>query len=97
MQQFLQFRLCSRQLPIVFGRLAGGQHVARARRVCTRCGGAVADKMHIMFENLALHTVRQQYAPLFSTNTDTMRSCSVKQDHVQIFNFVLSWLGVYQI
>ena len=37
-QQLLQFRLCSHQLPSVRGRLAGGQHVARANRVCTHCG-----------------------------------------------------------
>ncbi len=36
--RFLQFRLGSHQLPIVLGRFAGGQHVARASRVCTHCG-----------------------------------------------------------
>ncbi len=35
MQRFLQFRLGSHQLPIVLRRFAGGQHVARADRVCT--------------------------------------------------------------
>jgi hypothetical protein len=69
--------------------------VARASRVCTNCcGGAVADEMHIIFESPAIHTVGQQYAPLFSTNTDTIRSCVAKEDHVQVFNCVLSWLGV---
>ena len=38
MQRFLQFRLGSRQLPIVLGRFAGGQHAARASRVCIQCG-----------------------------------------------------------
>ena len=37
MQRFLQFRLGSHQLPIVLGCFAGGQHVARANRVCTHC------------------------------------------------------------
>ena len=36
MQRFLQFRLGSNQLPIVLGRFDGGQHVARASRVCTQ-------------------------------------------------------------
>ena len=36
-QRFLQFRLGSHRLPIVVGRFAGGQHVARADKVCTHC------------------------------------------------------------
>ncbi len=86
------------QLPVVLGRFAGGQHVARANRVGTHCGGvAVADEMHMFFECPALHTLRQQYAPLFSTNTDTMRSFFAQQDHMQVFKFVLSCLDVLQI
>ena len=55
MQRVLQFRLGSHQLPIVLGRLAGGQHVARASRVCTQCGSvAVADDLHINVESPAL-------------------------------------------
>ena len=55
MQRFLQFRLGSHQLPIVLGRFAGGQHVARANRVCTHCGSvAVADELHMIFECPAL-------------------------------------------
>ncbi len=68
MQRFLQFRLGSHQLPIVLGRFAGGQHVARANRACTHCGSvAVADELHMIFECPALHgqAVRQRYAPLF--------------------------------
>ena len=54
-QRFLQFRLGSHQLPIVLGRFAGGQHVARANRVCTHCGSvAVADELHMIFECPAL-------------------------------------------
>ena len=74
--------------------------VARAGRVCTNCCGGpvtVADEMHINFRTPPLHTVRQQHAPLFLTNTDTIRSCFAKEDHVQAFNFVLSWLSVYQM
>ena len=75
MQRFLQFRLGSHQLPIVLGRFAGGQHVARANRVCTHCGGvAVADELHMNFECPAVQAVSQRYAPLFSTDTNTMRS-----------------------
>ncbi len=94
MQRFLQFRLGS-QLPNVLGRFAGGQHVARASRVCTHCGSvAVADEMHMIFECPALRTLRQQYAPLLSTDTNTMRSLFAQQDHMQIFKFVLSCLDV---
>ncbi len=98
MRRFLQFRLGFRQLPVVLGRFAGGQHVARANRVCTHCGGvAVADEMHIIFECPALHALRQQYAPLFPTNIDTMRSFFAQQDHMQVFKFVLSCLDVLLI
>ena len=75
MQRFLQFRLGSHQLPIVLGRFAVGQHVARASRVCTRCGSAaVADELHTIFAGPALQAVRQQYAPFFSADSNTMRS-----------------------
>jgi len=69
------------RLPIVLGRFAGGQHVARANRVCTHCGSvAVADELHMIFECPALQAVRKQYASLFSTDTDTMRSFFAQQD-----------------
>jgi len=94
MQRFLQFKLGSHQLPIVLGRFAGGQHVARASRVCTLGGSvAVADEIHMIFGCPALRTLRQQYAPLFST--DTMRSFFAQQDHMQVFKFVLSCLDVF--
>ena len=108
MQRFLQFRLGS-QLPVFVedhGRFAGGQHVARANRVCTHCGGvAVADETHMTFEYAALHALRQQYAPLFSkipqvrhsTSTDTVQSFFAQQDHTQVSRFVLSCLDVLQI
>ena len=49
MERFLQFRLGSHNLPIVAGRFSGDQHVARADRVCTHCGGiAVADELHMI-------------------------------------------------
>ena len=56
MQRFLQFRLGSHQLLIVFGRFAG---VVRASRVCTHCDSvAVADELHMIFECPALQAVR---------------------------------------
>ncbi len=88
------------QLPVVLGRFAGGQHVARGSRVCTHCGGvAVADEMHKIIQRPALHTLRQRCAPLFkvSTDTDTMRSFFAQQDHMQVFMFVLSCLDVFHI
>ncbi len=98
MQRFLQFKLGSHQLPIVLGRFAGGQHVARANRVCTHCGSvAVADELHMLLECPALQAVMQRYAPLFSTNTNTMRSFFAQQDHMQVFKFVLDCLDVFHI
>jgi len=99
MQPFLQFTL--HQLPIVLGRFAGGQHVARASKVCTHCGGVavdnVADEVHMNFQCPALQAVRKQYASLFSTDTDTMRSFFAQQDHMQVLKFVLYCLDVFQI
>ncbi|DBB02950.1 TPA: hypothetical protein ACH3X1_013546 [Trebouxia sp. C0004] len=93
MQRFLQFRLGSHQPPIVLGRFAGAQHVARANRVCAHCGSvAVADELHVVFECLALQAVRQRYAPLFSADTTTMRSFFAQQDHMQVFKRITALL-----
>ncbi len=52
---FLQFRLGSHNLPFMVSRFAGGQHVARANRVCTHCGGVTAAcDMHMISEYPAL-------------------------------------------
>ncbi len=75
-----RLRLGSHQLPIVLGRSAGGQHVARANRICTHCDSvASADEMHMISECPALCTLRQQYAYLFSMDTNTMRFCFAQQ------------------
>ncbi|DBA98222.1 TPA: hypothetical protein ACH3X1_001148 [Trebouxia sp. C0004] len=96
MQRFLQFRLGSHQLPIILGRFAGGQHVARATRVCTYCGSvAVADELHMIFECPALQAVRWKYAPLFSTDTNTMRSFFAQPDHMQSVLFGWLWVNVF--
>ena len=93
MQRFLQFRLASHSLPIVTGRLSGGQHVDRTDRVCSHCGGhAVADELHMVHECSALQPLRQQYAALVTADTDTMRSFFAKQDHMQVFSFLLDCL-----
>ena len=98
MQRFLQFRLGSHKLPIVVGRFAGGQHVERADRLCTHCGSvAVADELHMIHECPVLQPLRQQYAALFSTDTNTMRSFFAQQDHMQVFSFVLDCLDFLKI
>ena len=91
MQRFLQFRLGSHNLHIVAGRFSGGQHVARADRVCTHCGGiAVADESHMIHECPVLQPLRLQYAALFTP--DTMRSFFAQQDRMRDFKFVLDCL-----
>jgi len=57
---------------------------------------AVADELHMSFECPALRTLRQQHAPLFSTDTNTMRSFFAQQDHMKVFKFVPSCLDVLQ-
>ncbi len=55
MQQFLRFQLGSCQVPIVLGHFAGGQHAARAGRVCTHCDSVtVADEAHQIWDCLFL-------------------------------------------
>ncbi len=51
----------------------------------------------LIFECPALQAVRQRYAPLFSTDTNTMRSFFAQQDHMQVFKFVLDCLDVCHI
>ncbi|KAL3135391.1 hypothetical protein ABBQ32_007575 [Trebouxia sp. C0010 RCD-2024] len=41
--------------------------------------------------------LRQQYATLFSSETDTMRSFFAQKDHMQVFNFILDCLDVLKI
>lgn len=97
MQRFLQFRLSSHSLPIAAGHFAG-QHVPRADRVCCHCAGrCVAHEVHVIFKCHALQPLRQQYAPLFSSDTNTTRSVFGQKDHMQVFRFVLDCLGFLRI
>ena len=67
-------------------------------RVCTHCGSvAVADELQMILECPALQAIRQRYAPLFSTDTVTMRSFFAQQDHMQVIKFVLDCLDVFHI
>ena len=87
MQRFLQFRLAS-----------GGQHVDRANRVCVHCGGLfITGELHMVYECPALQPLRQHYAPLFSTQTDTMTSFIAQKDHMQVFKFILDCLDFSNI
>ena len=100
MQLFLHFRLASHQVPVVVGHFAGGQHVARADRVCTRCGSvAVVDEIHMILECPALHALRQQYAPLFCMYTNTMHEFLFLCNNITCkgFKFVSSCLSFFQV
>ncbi len=65
------------------------------------CGGvAVADDIQMIFQCPALHPLGQQYALLFSMDTNTvscMRSFFAQQYHMQVLNFVPSCLDVFQM
>ena len=98
MQRFLQFRLASHALPIVTGRFAGGQHIDRASRVCSHCGpGSIADELHVVHECPLLQPLRQQYAALFTPDTNTMRSFFGQANHMQVFHFILDCLDFLNI
>ena len=59
------------------------------------------NELHMIDECPVLQPLRQQYAALFSTTTDTMGSFFAQRDHMQVFNFVLDFyiynyiLGAY--
>ena len=98
MQRFLQFRLASHKLPVAIHRLAGGQHVDRADRICAHCGsGSIADEFHLVFECHVLQPLRQRYSGLFTPQTDTMRSFFGQRDHMQVFKFILDCLDCLNI
>ena len=53
------------------------------------CGGvAVVDESHMVHESPVLQPLRQQFAALSASNTDTIWSFIAQQDHMQIFRFV---------
>ena len=58
---------------------------------------SIADEVHMVHECAALQPLRQQYANLFSPETDTMRSFFAQRDHMQVFNFILDCLDVFKI
>ena len=98
MQRFLQFRLGSHQLPIVTGRFSGGQHIPRADRICSHCGpGTLADELHVVHECPLLRPLRQRYADLFTSETDTMRSFFGQKNHMKVFSFILDCLDFLNI
>ena len=98
MQRFLQFRLSSHSLPIAMGRFAGGQHVARADRLCSHCGpGSLADELHLVHECPVLQPLRLRYAELFTPDTDTMRSFFGQKNHMRVFSFILDCLDFLKI
>ncbi len=92
--QLLQFRLGSHQLPIVLGRFAG---VSMMPEPIGSAHIVVVWLLQMIFEFPALQAVRQRHAPLFSTDTNTMRSLFAQQDHKQVFKFVLDCLDVLHI
>ena len=49
--------------------------MVRADRVCSHCADeSVADEVHVVCECHALPPLRQQFAAVFSSDNDTMRS-----------------------
>lgn len=62
MQHFSQFRLGTHNLMVGF---------VASQGLCTHCGGiVVANELHMMHACLVLQPLRQQYAAVFTSNTD---------------------------
>ncbi len=73
---------------------------------CSPCrfnsaAGAKLNLSSIDFEaslaSLHITNLGQQYAALFTADTDTMRSFFAQQDHMQVFNFILDCLDFLNI
>lgn len=77
---------------------AGAAHVDRAHRVCLGCNtGAVGIDKHLVFECVALASLRSQYAGLFTYSADTMRSVCAQPDHIEVFYSVVDCLDIMMI
>ena len=86
MQRFVQFELVSHNLPVIAGRFCGIASL-RADRVCTHCGGIPVADEHMVHERQVLQPLRQQYAALSTSNTDSMMSFLATGPHAsfQVF------------
>jgi len=58
--------------------------------VCTYYNsGALGDEQHLVFESVALDSLRQRYSDLFTVASDTMRSFFAQQNHMRVFFYVM--------
>ena len=61
--------------------------------MCLSCNsGAVGDEKHLVFECAALAALLSQYANLFTSCTDTVRSIFAQPDHMGVFHYVVDCL-----
>ena len=68
-------------------------------QICLWLGpiATLADELHVVHECALLQPLRQQYAALFTPETDTMRSFFGQKDHMQVFCFILDCLDTLNI
>ena len=59
--------------------------------------GAVGIDKHLVFECVALASLRSRYAGLFTYSTDTMRSVCAQPDHIEVFYCVVDCLDITMI
>ena len=64
----------------------------RHKSIGMDCGIAVADEIRMLHECPVLQPLRQQFAALFTSNTDTLRSLFAQEDHMQVSRSVLDCL-----
>ena len=50
--------------------------------------------MHLVFECTALASLRSQYASLFTSITDTMRSFLAEPDHMGVLHYVVDFMMI---
>ena len=98
MQRFLQLRLVCPGLPFATSGFVGVTHVDRAHRVCLSCNsGAVGGERHLIFECVALASLRSWYADLLRGSAETMRSIFAQPDYMWVFHYIADYLDFIMI
>jgi hypothetical protein len=94
MRQLVRFRVGSHRLPVELGRQHG---IPRHQRTCTSCtGDAVCDEQHVVFECPAVQFLRDQYADLFTPQTQTMCTFMWQPRHRAVASFLSRMLKMFE-
>ena len=93
---FLRFRLGSHYLPNVLGLF---HRVPRQQRVCQACQVAslarpIGDEYHLVFECVALRSLRLSYGHLFEQGIHTMRQFIWQRDLLGVMSYIRDAMAI---